>query len=80
MDMLGAYHHSRPLSGQEMRQLYILLAYPEKFWKIANHYFNSSKAWVCGRNIEKLEKFIIQNEARENFLNLVKSGLSEPKQ
>ncbi len=80
MDMLDAYHHSRPLSGQEMRQLYILLAYPEKFWKIANHYFNSSKAWVCGRNIEKLEKFIIQNEARESFLNLVKSGLSEPKQ
>ena len=80
MDMLDAYHHSRPLSGQEMRQLYILLAYPEKCWKSANHYFNSSKAWVCGRNIEKLEKFIIQNEARESFLNLVKSGLSEPKQ
>ena len=71
MDMLNAYHTVRPLSGQEMRQLYIRLAYPEKFWKIANHYFNASKAWVCGRNMEKLEKFISQNEARESFLHLI---------
>ena len=71
MDMLNAYHTVRPLSGQEMRQLYIRLAYPEKFWKSANHYFNASKAWVCGRNMEKLEKFISQNEARESFLHLI---------
>lgn len=74
MDMLSAYHNVRPLSEQEMRQLYIRLAYPEKFWKIANHYFNASKAWVCGRNLEKLEKFISQNEARESFLHLIGSG------
>ncbi|GFI30351.1 spore coat protein I [Lachnospiraceae bacterium] len=71
MDMLNAYHKVRALSEQEMKQLYIRLAYPEKFWKIANHYFNASKAWVCGRNLEKLEKFISQNEARENFLHLM---------
>ncbi len=71
MDMLSAYHKVRALSEQEMKQLYIRLAYPEKFWKIANHYFNASKAWVCGRNLEKLEKFISQNEARESFLQLM---------
>ncbi|TGY91983.1 CotS family spore coat protein [Petralouisia muris] len=71
MDMLSAYHKVRALSEQEMKQLYIRLAYPEKFWKIANHYFNTSKAWVCGRNLEKLEKFISQNEARESFLHLM---------
>lgn len=71
MDMLTAYNNIRSLSEQEIRQLYIRLAYPEKFWKIANHYFNTSKAWVCGRNLEKLDKFIAQNEARENFLQLI---------
>lgn len=71
MDMLSAYHNIRELNEQEMRQLYIRLAYPEKFWKISNHYFNTSKAWVCGRNQEKLAKFISQNEARENFLHLI---------
>ncbi|MCI8484450.1 MAG: CotS family spore coat protein [Lachnospiraceae bacterium] len=71
MDLLNAYHNVRTLSSQEMKQLYVRLAYPEKFWKISNHYFNTSKAWVCGRNLEKLDKFIAQNEARENFLHLI---------
>lgn len=71
MDMLKAYNDVRKLNHQEMAQLYIRLAYPEKFWKIANHYFNTSKAWVCGRNLEKLEKFILQNETRESFLNII---------
>ncbi len=72
MDMLKAYNMVRKLSHQEMEQLYIRLAYPEKFWKIANYYYNTSKAWVCGRNLEKLEKFIMQNEERENFLHLIR--------
>lgn len=75
MDMLKAYNDIRTLSHQEMAQLYIRLAYPEKFWKIANHYFNTSKAWVCGRNLEKLEKFIVQNEARESFLHLMEASV-----
>ena len=73
MDMLKAYNMIRKLDHQELDQLYIRLAYPEKFWKIANHYFNTSKAWVCGRNLEKLEKFIAQNEARESFLHLIRA-------
>lgn len=75
MDMLSAYQQRRGFTVQEMKQLYIRLAYPEKFWKIANHYFNSSKAWVCGRNVEKLEKIIQQNEARENFLRLMETNI-----
>lgn len=74
MDLLKTYNNVRKLSHAEMAQLYIRLAYPEKFWKIANHYFNSSKAWVCGRNLEKLEKLITQNEARESFLQLIGSS------
>ncbi len=70
-EMLQAYRDVRPLSGQEEKQLYIRLAFPEKFWKIANHYYNANKAWVCGRNLEKLEKFICQNEDREKFLRLM---------
>lgn len=74
-DMLFAYEQVRTMTLEERKQLYIRLAYPEKFWKIANHYFNSSKAWVCGRNLEKLEKIIAQNEARESFLLLMQKGV-----
>ncbi len=68
MDLIRAYDGVRSLSAQELRYLYLYMAYPEKFWKIANHYYNARKAWISGRNIEKLEKFIRQEEERERFL------------
>ena len=70
-DMLKAYEKERPLSTPEWEQLSIRLSYPEKFWKIANHYYNTNKAWVSGRSIEKLQKVIAQEEQREQFLNLL---------
>ena len=54
----------RKLSPEELKYLYVYLAYPEKFWKIANRYYNSHKAWLSGRNIEKLEKVVAQEDAR----------------
>lgn len=71
MDLIRAYDEVRKISGQEMRYLYLYLAYPEKFWKIANRYYNSHKAWLSGRNIEKLEKVIAQEGAREQFLQML---------
>ena len=70
-DMINAYEKERKLSDAEREQLYIRLSYPEKFWKIANHYYNSNKAWVSGRNIEKLNKVIVQEEQRAQFLNML---------
>lgn len=71
VDMLDAYNKIRPLTEPEMKHLYIQLAYPEKFWKISNHYYNSSKAWMCGRDLEKLTKVIEQNDAKERFLQIL---------
>ncbi len=56
MDLIRGYDRVRKLSPEELKYLYVYLAYPEKFWKIANRYYNSHKAWLSGRNIEKLEK------------------------
>ncbi len=70
-DMVDAYEKERKLSDAEREQLYIRLSYPEKFWKLANHYYNSNKAWVSGRNIEKLNKVIEQEEQRTQFLNML---------
>lgn len=71
MDFIRTYDSVRKLSDGELRYLYLSLAYPEKFWKIANHYYNSHKAWLSGRNIEKLEKVIEQEGAREEFLKML---------
>ena len=62
------YDSVRKLKPQEFSYLYFYLAYPEKFWKIANHYSQSHKAWLSGRNTEKLSKVITQEGAREHFL------------
>lgn len=71
IDLIRAYDEVRKLSAEELRYLYLYMAYPEKFWKIANHYYNAHKAWISGRNIEKLEKFIAQEGEREQFLEML---------
>lgn len=75
MDMLDAYNKVRLLTAAEMKQLYIRLAYPEKFWKISNHYYNSNKAWMCSRDLEKLSKVVGQEEAKERFLQVISHNL-----
>ena len=75
MDMLDSYEKRRALTDAELKQLYIRLAFPEKFWKISNHYYNTSKAWVCGRNLEKLSKVVEQKEAKDRFLQIISYNL-----
>lgn len=74
-EMLEAYNKVRQMGKGEQSQLYIRLSYPEKFWKISNHYYNTSKAWVCGRDLEKLNKVVAQNQEKEQFLEMISSNL-----
>ncbi len=66
--VLEAYEKINPLSEEERKNLFFRLAYPEKFWKMANHYYNSNKAWIPEKNIEKLRKIVEQNSAKHFFL------------
>ena len=70
-ELLETYEKERPVTAINRIDLYYRLAYPEKFWKIANFYFNSGKAWIPGRNQEKLEKLIIQEKEKQRFLEEV---------
>ena len=56
------------LTEEEYSHLYALMLFPERFWKISNHYMNSSKAWVSQRDIDKLEKVIAQEKKRMDFV------------
>ncbi|MCM1282973.1 MAG: phosphotransferase [Muribaculaceae bacterium] len=67
MRLLTEYQRQRPLAKEELRHLYLTLLFPEKFWKIANHYANSHKV-LSGRDMEKLDKVIAQEGARSIFL------------
>lgn len=67
--LVDAYEHVLPLSGDERHYLYVLLLFPEKLWKIANHYYNTRKSWTSGKNEEKLEAFIGSRRLRRDFLD-----------
>lgn len=74
--LLEAYDDVDPLDANAYRQLYVLLLFPEKFWKLSNHYFNSHKAWLSERDIEKLDRMMEQEQARELFLENLFSIIS----
>ncbi len=66
--LLDVYGKEKRLSASDTLQLYYRFAYPEKFWKIANFYYNSGKAWIPGRNMEKLERLLAQRKIKKAFL------------
>lgn len=70
-ELLEAYKKLHPLSACDALDLYYRLSYPEKFWKIVNFYYNSPKAWIPERNMEKLEKLLRQEQNRQIFLEKV---------
>lgn len=74
-ELLQAYIQERPLNAQESIELYYRLAYPEKFWKIVNFYYNAPKAWIPQRNMEKLQKLLEQEENRQRFLSELVEGI-----
>lgn len=67
-NMLNAYSAIRPLAEEEIEYLKIRFCYPEKFWKIANSYYHSNKAWISAKSIEKLDVAIRQTEEKKRFL------------
>ena len=66
--MLDSYSAIHPLSEEETAYLKVRLIYPEKFWKLADAYYRSNKAWIPARNAERLKTVVRQNEEKKKFL------------
>lgn len=69
--MLRTYQDIRPLSEEEQEYMAIRLSYPEKFWKLVNSYYHSNKAWIPGKNVEKLQTVIDQTEKKKRLLKSI---------
>lgn len=69
--ILEAYNEINELPARSFVSLYYRLAYPEKFWKIVNFYYNSHKSWIPGKNLEKLQKVVEQEKAKQDFLTTI---------
>ncbi len=74
-ELIEAYESERRVEAVEWRYFYLLLSYPEKFWKITNSYYNGKKAWIPEKTTEKLLAVKEQDAAREALLKEVVRGL-----
>jgi len=68
LELIKSYDSHYELHAEELQKLYGILLFPEKFWKITNHYINSRKTWISERDIDKLKKVIEQENQRINFV------------
>ncbi len=66
--ILEAYNSSRELKKTEVEYLCLCFTYPEKFWKIANHYYNGKKNCIIDKDYQKLETIRKQSVKRREFL------------
>ena len=68
-EIIDTYNNIRSIPSKEYELLKIMLMYPEKFWKLVNHYYNSNKAWIPDKNLEKLNKVCRQQKRKEEFIS-----------
>lgn len=69
--MFHEYDKVYPLSAQAVKILGAMFAYPEKYWKLLNFYYNSNKAWIPAKSLEKLKKVLLQNTMRNAFVKTI---------
>lgn len=70
-EMLEAYDRIRPIPEEERTFLKVLLSYPEKFWKVANQYYNNRKTWIPEKNMQKLLQTKEQAERKNKCIEEV---------
>lgn len=63
------YKRNKGISETEMEYLVLKFKYPEKYWKMLNHYNNNNKAWIPDKDINKLKSVINQYEKGQDFVN-----------
>lgn len=69
--MLESYRRVLGLSVEDREVLKYLFSYPEKFWKLVNHYYNNNKAWIPQKDVEKLNAVVRQNAIKKKSLDKI---------
>ena len=67
--ILDTYSKKIELSVDDYKYMYVLFSYPEKFWKIANGYYNTNKAFLSPKYVEKLKTVMEQEKEKNEMLS-----------
>lgn len=66
--VLCGYEKENPLRRDEIEFVLLVLLYPEKYWKLMNHYYNKKKSWISSKSLEKLRDVKSLEKNKETFL------------
>ena len=65
--MVEKYREVRKGDAGEWYYLWLKFSYPEKYWKLLNHYYNHNKAWIPDKDYTKLSKVVEEFPKRRAF-------------
>lgn len=69
--IIYGYDRIRPIDQVEREYIALRLTYPEKFWKTTNCYYNTNKALISPKNVEKLRISIEQMAIKREFVQRI---------
>ncbi len=69
--MIQRYLDKRTNPEEELLLLRAQVLFPEKFWKIANYYYNNRKTWIPEKNIRKLFSNHDREPLKADFIKAV---------
>lgn len=70
--IVAAYNRVRPLSSEESVLLRLLLAFPQKLWRVVNKYYNSKRTWCEKSCLIKLSEIRAEQSKLDAFLEALK--------
>lgn len=56
--ILDEYRKVEPLSEDEFKIMEIMLRFPQKFWRVANKYYNSKRCWSETSYLQRLQEVV----------------------
>ena len=66
--LLDAYSDPEPLSDDEIVVMKAMLLFPQKFWRVANRYYNSRRSWAQKNFTGMLEEVITEYTDHVGFM------------
>ena len=67
--ILDKYRSVNDLNKSEFEVLKTILQFPQKFWRVANKYYNSKRSWSEKSYLSKLQEVIDEMEYHKKFID-----------
>lgn len=66
--LLEAYSRTEPITADEIVVMKAMLLFPQKFWRVANRYYNSRRSWAQKNFTGMLEEVVAEYDNHIKFM------------